>query len=527
MTFKIQPDKKDFLSSIVVFLVALPLCLGVAIASGAPPALGIISGVIGGLVVGSIAGCPLQVTGPAAGLITIVADIVSKNGLESLGVILLLAGIFQILAGYFKLGRWFRAVSPAVIHGMLAGIGVIIFASQFHIMLDDPTKSSGVANLLAIPEAVTNAFSHPDKIQHLLAASLGTLTIVIMLIWEWVPKKVKIIPAPLLAVVLSVAIAALFDFPVKYVDIPANLFSALSFPKPDRFNLLLNANTWISALTIAFVASAETLLTASAVERMTSGKPTINYDREMLAQGVGNTISGFIGALPLTGVIVRSAANVQAGAKTRYSTMMHGFLLLAFALLFPALLAKIPIATLAAVLVYTGYKLVNPKTVQTLWRVSKGEVVIYLLTMIAIVTGGLLEGVILGIVAASCKLLYTFSHLEIDTVEAECQENCTVGQEIEVFVNLKGSATFFNIPKLSEALANIPPNRIVHVQINHLNHIDHACVEMLTNWEKQYNATGGAMKLEWHDLMARFDKSVKTTPEQSAAILKAISSNTH
>lgn len=360
-----------------------------------------------------------------------------------------------------------------------------------------------------------------------MAASIGAMTILIMLIWQRVPKKIKIIPAPLLAVVMSVAIAALFNLQVKYVDIPDNLFSALSFPTLDRFSLLLYPNTWITALTIAFVASAETLLTASAVERMTGGKPAILYDKEMLAQGMGNTLCGLVGALPLTGVIVRSATNVQAGGKTRYSTMMHGLWILSFALLFPALLAKIPVATLAAVLVYTGYKLINPKTVRTLWQVSKGEMMIYFLTMIAIVTSGLLEGVILGIVAASCKLLYTFSHLEIEMLEAECEENCTPGKEIEVFLDLKGSATFFNIPQLSDALGKVPPGRIVHVQINHLNHIDHACLEMLTSWEKQYNTTGGVMKLEWHDLMNRFHKNGETDAEESASILKAIGSSSH
>ena len=510
-----KPVRQDLLASIVVFLVALPLCLGVAIASGAPPALGIISGIVGGLVVGALSGCPLQVTGPAAGLITIVFEVVSKHGLKGLAIMLVLAGIFQIFAGVFKLGQWFRAVSPAVIQGMLAGIGVIILASQFHVMLDDPAKGNGIENLLTIPQAIGNAFFHPDKTQHLLAASLGAMTILLMLSWELVPKKIKMIPAPLLAVILSVVIAAVFHFPVKFVEVPANLLNVLSLPDSNSLSLLWSSNTWITAITIAFVASAETLLTASAVDRMTAGRQQTNYEKEMIAQGVGNTLCGLIGALPVTGVIVRSATNVQAGGRTRFATMLHGTWILLFAMLFPGLLALIPIATLAAVLVYTGYKLVNIKAIRNLWVMGKGEVAIYFLTMIGIVTTSLLEGVILGIVAASVKLLYTFSRLDIlVSSDAECEHG-------DIDMHLTGSATFYSIPKLSGALNLMPPGKTVHVHLENLVHIDHACLELLTNWEKQYQTTGGTLIVEWHTLTSKFRQDMTSQNERLLEVLQS------
>lgn len=213
--------KKDLLASIVVFLVALPLCMGIAIASGLPPAAGLITGIVGGIVVGSLSGAPLQVSGPAAGLTVMVYEIVQRDGISILGPIVLLAGIVQIAAGYLGMGQWFRAVSPAVIKGMLAGIGVLIFASQFHVMVDDSPRGSGIANLLSIPEAIYKGVVPLDDSPHHWAAMIGILTILVIIIWKpIVPKPLKVIPAPLVAVVVATIASTFIQVPINRVSLP-------------------------------------------------------------------------------------------------------------------------------------------------------------------------------------------------------------------------------------------------------------------------------------------------------------------
>ena len=305
----------DILSSVVVFLVALPLCMGISIASGVPPALGLITGIIGGIVVGSLAGSPLQVSGPAAGLAVLVWEMVRDYGIEALGPILMLSGLLQLTAGQLKVGQWFRAMSPAVIHGMLAGIGVLILASQFHVMLDDKPKQSGIANLLSIPEAIYAGIFPLDGSRHELAALIGILTITSLILWnKFRPAKLKLVPGALIAVLLATGLSQLLNLGVQRVEIPANLFDAIRIPTAETLKVLGQPALLLSAFAMAFIASAETLLSAAAVDRMQS-KVRTNYDKELKAQGFGNMLCGFVGALPMTGVIVRSSANVQAGAR--------------------------------------------------------------------------------------------------------------------------------------------------------------------------------------------------------------------
>ncbi len=391
---------RDLLASVVVFLVALPLCMGISIASGMPPTAGIITGIVGGLVVGFLAGSPLQVSGPAAGLSVLVLQLVQQHGPEMLGVIVLFAGLLQFTAGIFKLGQWFRAVSPAVIHGMLAGIGVLILASQFHVMLDNKPIGTGIQNLLGIPGALWAAIEAGDS--HLTAAGVGLLTIVTIALWGSVtPKSWRIVPAPLVGVIVAIIAAAAVGLDsIKYVDVPDNIWSTTIFPTPERLMRILEPSILIGAISIAFIASAETLLCATAVDQMHSG-PRTKYDRELTAQGVGNTICGLLGVLPMTGVIVRSSANVEAGARTRASAILHGVWLLLFASVLPFTLRYIPVSALAAVLVFTGYKLAYPKIVPTLLKFGKGEVFIYFVTIITIVLTNLLEGVLVGLGAVA------------------------------------------------------------------------------------------------------------------------------
>lgn len=491
----------DALASVVVFLVALPLCMGVSIASGVPPTAGLITGIVGGLVVGFIAGSPLQVSGPAAGLTVLVWQLVQHHGLAMLGVIVMLAGLMQLAAGLFKLGQWFRAVSPAVIHGMLAGIGVLIFASQFHVMLDNKPIGTGIENFVGIPAALMDTFSSNST--SLQAFYIGIMTIAIIALWlTYAPKKLKVLPAPLVGVVVAVIVSAVMQLKIKYIpDLLANpddinnIWSVIQYPTLENLKRAFDPAILTAAVSVAFIASAETLLSASAVDQLHQG-PRTKYDKELAAQGIGNSICGILGVLPMTGVIVRSTANVEAGGKTRAATIMHGGWLLLFAAVLPFTLSYIPVASLAAVLVCTGYKLAYPKAIPGLLKFGKSEVAIYIVTIVMIVASNLLEGVLIGLGLSILKLLQAFSHLEIRWDEDIIKNR--------VELHLKGAATLIRLPKLAAALEEVRPGAEVHIHFEHLDYIDHACLDLLSNWEKQHEITGGSLVIEWEELSSKF-----------------------
>ncbi len=498
--------KRDFLASVVVFLVALPLCMGIAIASGVPPekaaAVGIISGIVGGLVVGFLAGCSLQVTGPAAGLAVIVGQLILEHGFATLGLIVMVAGVVQLIAGVLRLGQWFRAVSPAIIQGMLAGIGVLIFAGQFHVMVDDKPPGSGkeyggIINLMTIPEAVWKGVTEPA---HQPAAVVGIVTILVIIGWSsFAPMRLKVLPAPLLGVTVATVLAVTLEqlgLDPKDIQVPDSLTEAVNLPAWGDLPRLLDRSILIAGVTLAFIASAESLLTATAVDAMQQHAPRTKYDRELAAQGVGNVLCGVLGVLPLTGVIVRSGANVQAGARTRLSTILHGLWLLLFAVVFTFALRMIPVACLAAILVYTGCKLVNIKAIRELGKYGKGEVAVYIVTLTGIVVIDLLSGIVVGLGLAVVRLLYRFTHLAI-RVEKDAERNRTN-------LYLEGAATFLRLPKLAQALQTIPPDTELHVHFEELGHIDHACLDLLMKWEKQHEATGGSLVMDWESLTAKF-----------------------
>ncbi|MEQ1484621.1 SulP family inorganic anion transporter [Methyloglobulus sp.] len=485
---------KDTMASVVVFLVALPLCMGVSIASGVPPTAGIITGIVGGLVVGLLAGSPLQVSGPAAGLTVLVWQLVQQHGIAMLGIIVTLAGLIQLVAGLLKLGQWFRAVSPAVIHGMLAGIGVLILSAQFHVMLDGKPIGKGVDNLLAIPAALMTAISaHGQEFQ---AFGIGMFTIAVIVLWSgFAPKKLKVLPGALIGVIAAVLAAFVLKLDIHYVSVPDNILSVVQFPTVDNLKRVFETPILIAAVSVAFIASAESLLCASAVDQMHQG-PRTKYDKELAAQGVGNAICGLLGVLPMTGVIVRSGANVEAGATTRFSAIMHGMWLLLFVAVLPFTLAYIPVSSLAAILVFTGYKLAYPKILPKLLHFGGSEVAIYLSTIVVIVTTDLLKGVVFGLFLSILKLLYVFTHLEIRFEEST--------QQGRIDMRLKGSATLIRLPFLAEKLEQINRGAEVHVHFEELDYIDHACLDLLTNWEKQHEASGGNLVIEWEELTWKY-----------------------
>lgn len=502
---------KDLFSSLVVFLVALPLCMGVAIASGVPPALGLITGIVGGLVAGALAGSPLQVSGPAAGLTVIVYEIVHQHGIGLLGVIVLLAGLMQIAAGALKIGPWFRAISPAVVQGMLGGIGVLIIASQIHVLVDDAPRSSGVANLLAIPEAVWKGLVPMDGSSHHLAAAVGVATLALIVAWGFMPKQFKVIPAPLVGVTFATAVVAAFGLPVALIALPDNLASAITWPTLATLSHAFETPILLAAVTLAVVASAETMLSATAVDAMHNGERT-DYDRELIAQGVGNMVCGAVGALPMTGVIVRSGANVQAGAQSRLSAVMHGCWILLFVAALPFVLTRIPTTALAALLVYSGFKLLAPKAILGLKAYGRSEVAICLITIAAIVATNLLEGIMIGVALALVKQLYTLSHLEVRLE----------GDGHDKILHLKGAATFVGLPKLAAALQRVPADAHLRVEMEGLYSIDHACLELLNGWADQHKAAGGDLTLEWdtlhHTLQRRRPSRLKRPAPREAEL---------
>ena len=445
---------RELLASVVVFLVALPLCMGIAIASGLPPAKGLITGIIGGLVVGWLAGSPLQVSGPAAGLAVLVFELVRQHGVDMLGPILLLAGFLQLVAGRLKLGCWFRVTAPAVVYGMLAGIGVLIVLSQVHVMLDAAPKPSGLDNLAALPAAVSQALPSFGW----QAGLLGLGTIAVMWLWEKLrPRSLRFIPGALLGVGLATVTSLVMALQVKRVEVPANLAEAIDWLRPADLLNLADPTLLIAAFAVAFIASAETLLSAAAVDRMHSGQRS-DFDRELSAQGIGNMLCGLLGALPMTGVIVRSSANVQAGATTRYSTIFHGLWLLAFVMLLSSVLQSIPVASLAGVLIGFGLTL--------------------------------------------AKLAWKASRLKVSLID--------LPKEGEMELRLVGAATFLKVPALTRILASIPDGATVHVPLNNLSYIDHACLELLEECGRANASKGSKLLIESRGLKRRLEGRVRT-----------------
>lgn len=492
---------RELMASVVVFLVALPLCMGIAIASGVPPAKGLVTGIVGGLVVGFLAGSPLQVSGPAAGLAVLVFELVRQHGLAMLGPILLLAGALQFAAGRFRLGCWFRVTAPAVVYGMLAGIGVLIVLSQVHVMLDQSPQPSGVANLLQFPGAVSEAFPALGGGLGWQAGMLGMLTIVIMWAWDKLrPARLRFVPGALLGVAAATTLSILLPLQVKRVEVPANLADAIDLIKPADLIALADPALLIAAVALAFIASAETLLSAAAVDRMHSGVRS-DFDRELSAQGVGNMLCGLLGALPMTGVIVRSSANVQAGAQTRASAILHGLWLLAFVALLSSVLQQIPVASLAGVLVFTGVKLVDFKAFRGLGRYGRMPMFTYAATALAIVFTDLLTGVLLGFALTLLKLALKAARLKIAVVP--------IGER-QVELRLTGSATFLKVPALTKALATIEPGTTVQVPLGGLSYIDHSCLELLEDWGRANQASGSRLIIESRGLKRRVEGRLRT-----------------
>ncbi|WP_241269162.1 SulP family inorganic anion transporter [Streptomyces chrestomyceticus] len=463
--------RADFTASIVVFLVALPLCVGVAVASGVPAELGLITGIVGGLLTGLLPGSSLQVSGPAAGLTVLVFEAVKEFGLGTLGALVLVAGLLQLAMGALRLGRWFRAISVAVVQGMLAGIGLVLIAAQLYTLTDAKAPGSGLANLGGLPGLVIGTAGSGAALS---ALAVGAGTIAVLVLWPRWKRAARVLPAPLAAVALATLAVFALDLPIARVEVHG-LLSSIQPPGGSDFAQLAGIGAIGTVLAFALIASAESLFSAAAVDRLHDG-PRTQYDKELMAQGAGNTVCGILGALPMTAVIVRSSANVSAGARTKASRVMHGAWLLIFAAALPAALGIIPVAALAGVLVHAGFKLIPVRDFGPLWREHRGEAVVLAATAIAIVVTNMFEGVLIGLLLAIAKTAWETSHvhLEISGLDAPSTE--------PVRVRALGNATFLRLPKILDQLEALPHDREVTLDLTGLRHLDHACATALTTW---------------------------------------------
>jgi carbonic anhydrase len=492
----------------VVFLIAVPLSLGIAAASGAPLIAGLVAAVVGGVVAGALGGSTLQVSGPAAGLTVVVAGLVSQFGWAATAGITCAAGLLQILLGVTRIGRLALSLSPAVVHGMLAGIGVTIAAQQLHVVLGGQAQSSLIANLAELPGQLVA--HHPHSVL------VGVLTVVILLVWPRLPT-VKAIPAPLVAVVAVTALAAVFMADVSRVNLPDQPLQELILPaRPDGTPMEIVT----AVLTVALVASVESLLSAVAVDKLHRGKRS-NLDRELIGQGAANAVSGALGGMPVTGVIVRSSTNVAAGARTRASAVMHGIWIAVFVLAAGSMLELIPMAALAGVLLVPGLRLVQLAHIRTLHR--HDELLVYVVTAAGVAVLGLAEGVLIGLVLALARVLYRLTRATVTATE----------QGGLWTVRVHGTLVFLGVASLVRTLRTIPVGTRVRVELA-VDHLDHAAYEAIEDWRRGHLARGGSVELDRAALRAAlrtdparrlllpWQRQLIPEPDQRASMLEGI-----
>ncbi len=481
--------KHDLPAGLSVFLVALPLCLGIALASGAPLYAGLLSGIIGGMVVSVISGSQLAVSGPAAGLTTLVAASISSFGdYKIFLLVVIVAGLLQLLFGLLKFGAIANYFPSSVIKGMLAAIGIILISKQIPLALgyDQPDFwTSGFLNLFTTEHFLGNLVGFNHHITR--GAILITIVSLIVLIALQLPfsKKLKIIPAPLLVVVIGVITNYIFTnaasgFSLKHtqlVNIPSNVLADISFP--DFTKLFSQTAIWKDGIIIGLLATLETLLCIEAIDKLDKRNRITPVNRELIAQGIGNMTCGLLGAIPITAVVVRGSANVDAGARTKLSAFTHGLFLLLAVLLFPFLLNKIPYASLSAILLVTGYNLTKPKLYRNMWSLGWKQFIPFALTIIVILATDLLIGVSIG-------LLISIYFIVRNNFKAEYKITRKIHEGIETFyIKLNSNVTFLNKVKLRKALDEVPEYSVLTVDGSECNFIDYDILEIISEYENK------------------------------------------
>ena len=482
--------KTDMLSGLVVFLVALPLCLGIAVATGAPPFAGIITGVIGGIVVGYLSTSNVSVSGPAAGLIAINLLAITTLGYETFLVAVVIAGLIQLTLGFARAGSISSYFPTSVIEGMLAAIGIIIIKKELPHAIGYDKAHEG--DFFALEKGAESGF-FTEIINSVNYAHMGAIIITVVSLGILIAfnkisflKKIKAVPGALVVVLVGIIINELFKSSGSSLAISQEHLVTLptastvseffgQFNTPD-FSGFTNVEVWITGLTIAIVASIETLLCLEAGDKMDPLKRFSSANAELKAQGVGNFLSGLIGGLPMTSVIVRTTANINAGAKTKLSAMAHGIFLLLTVLIIPDLLNKIPMACLAAILIMIGVKLASPKVFKHMWQCGKYQFVPFVVTVVAVVFTDLLKGVGIGlavsiifILKGNMKLAYFFK-----------KEKHHEGETI--YIDLAQEVSFLNKAAIKQTLAHLPENSKVVIDAANTVYIDYDVLMLIRDF---------------------------------------------
>ncbi|MEI7840155.1 MAG: SulP family inorganic anion transporter [Methylococcaceae bacterium] len=516
--------RNDLLSGFLVFLIALPLCLGISMASGFPPSAGIITAIIGGMVVSRGNGSFITINGPAAGLIVVVYDAVQSlgEGDAMLGyryalAAIVVASVIQIFMGVFKAGRLSSFFPASVVHGMLAAIGIIIMAKQIHVMLGvTPEKGSLISTIAQIPESFANL--------NLEIAIIGFTGLAILVIWSLLKDGVlKMIPAPLIVVLVGMSLGHYFELehqhiylllpdgnyththtdslevgPKFLVAISENFMSGFYFPDFGKFFTL---EFWEAVVAIALVGSLESLLSAMAVDKLDPYKRHSNLNKDLTAVGVGNLIAGSIGGLPMIAEIVRSSANVNNGAKTQWANFFHGTFLLVFVVFFPHLIHSIPLAALASLLVFTGFRLASPREFAHVMGIGKEQLFIFVATIISVIATDLLIGVAIGILV---KLAIHLMHGAKLNNLFKIHFTQKVQADGSILVHIQGAAVFSNFMALKEALAQIEHGKTLIFDKSAVTLIDHTVMEFFHEFQHDYEAQGGHCEFQGLDAHESF-----------------------
>ncbi len=537
---------RDLSSGVVVFLVALPLCLGIAVASNAPPLSGLIAGVVGGLLIAWLSGSHTSVSGPAAGLTAVViAQIENLGSFEAFLVAIMIGGALQIILGLLKAGSLAAFFPSSVIKGLLAAIGIILILKQFpHLFGHDPDAMGEMGFVQPDGEntfteiMATMADIHPG------ALMVGMASLVLLLIWDKTPLKRTGVPAPLAVVVFGILLAEALRMiagpdagendrlmiglshlvQVPVTDSLGSLFDAL--PRPD-WSVVSAPAVYVAGVTIAIVASLETLLNLEAVDNLDRKKRVSPPNRELLAQGVGNMTSGFLGGLPVTSVIVRSSVNVSSGSETRVSCFIHGVFLALLVAFFPGILNRIPLSCLAAILMVTGFKLASPANFKRMWKEGMNQFLPFVVTILAIIVTDLLVGILIGMVVSIGFILRSNLSRPLRRIMEK-----HAGSEV-LRIELANQVTFLSRATLSSTLRDVPRGGHVVIDARNTDYIDSDILDLLGDFEREIAPANGLKlsmvgfkdryriedRIQYVDVSTR-DVQAKVTPEQVVELLK-------
>ncbi|MFZ1262353.1 MAG: SulP family inorganic anion transporter [Chitinophagaceae bacterium] len=479
--------KHDFKASITVFFVALPLCLGISLASNAPLYSGLISGIIGGFLVGLISKSSISVSGPAAGLTAICAAAITELGtIEIFFLSVAVAGLLQILLGIFRLGGFTHFIPSTVIKGMLAAIGIILMSKQVPLLLGYDKADFWTKELFNV-FSFHNAFEHIKNIYYHTskgAIVIALSSLALLIAWKkTLAKRITFLPTSFIVVTFGILLAMLFNEFVpalalkdsQFVNMPDNLFSGIKLP--DYQAVFSNTAIWKNAVVICIVATLETLLSIEAVDKIDPYNRITPQNRELVAQGTGNFLSGLLGGLPITAVIVRSSANAEAGARTKLSGIFHGIWLFVFVFFLSMLLNRIPYCVLAVILIRTGYNLAKPKMIRSVYKLGREQFMPFIVTVVAILFTDLLIGVIIGI-AYAVYFIFKNTYKAGFTLDTRTEGNIR-----EYDFHLAINVSFINKKKLKDELEKIPDHAVVHIDGAHCIYIDYDVIEIINEFK--------------------------------------------